>query len=170
MIVIRYTDFHHQHPLWSEPSQSDPQQLRQLPHLLLADQEVQERVTEVTLDHFLPKHFSFFETKESVWRKLLIQSLSQWNSTSSLWSNWISFRVLQQGMYANKYNSKTHYCWRKEEIEKFSWNWIWHWIGLGKGGRSWQHIVHRKKSNKTCERMFANFCDQKRHIPKFSRK
>ena len=66
MIVIRYTDFHHQHPLWSEPSQSDPQQLRQLPHLLLADQEVQERVTEVTLDHFLPKHFSFFETKESV--------------------------------------------------------------------------------------------------------
>ena len=65
MIVIRYTDFHHQHPLWSEPSQSHPQQLRQLPHLLLADQEVQERVTEVTLDHFLPKHFSFFGTKES---------------------------------------------------------------------------------------------------------
>ena len=84
MIVIRYTDFHHQHPLWCEPSQSHPQQLRQLPHLLLADQEVQERVTEVTLDHFMPKHFSFFGTKESVLRKLLLQSLSQWNSTSSL--------------------------------------------------------------------------------------
>ena len=64
MIVIRYTDFHHQHPLWSEPSQSDPQQLRQLPHLLLADQEVQERVTEVTLDHFLPNIFPSLEQKK----------------------------------------------------------------------------------------------------------